>query len=61
MTITETEEPDASADRLVRNLAWHGLLASKQVLHPGDENAVQTLLSAAEERAGLLVMGKHSA
>ena len=41
------------------NLAWHGFRASKQVLHPGDEDAVQTLLSAAQERAGLLVMGGY--
>ena len=44
---------------LVRNLAWHGVRASKQILHPGDENAAQTLLSAAQERAGLLVMGGY--
>ena len=38
MTVAETEEPDESADRLVGNLAWHGFRASKQVLHPGDED-----------------------
>ena len=59
MTVAEREEPDGSADRLVGNLAWHGFRASKQVLHPAGEDAVDTLLSAAQERAALLVMGGY--
>jgi nucleotide-binding universal stress UspA family protein len=44
---------------LVGNLAWHGFRASKQVFHPVGEHAVETLLSAAQERAALLVMGGY--
>lgn len=59
MTVAETEVPDETADRLVGNLAWHGFRASKQILHPVGEDAVETLLSAAQERAALLVMGGY--
>jgi nucleotide-binding universal stress UspA family protein len=59
MTVAEREEPDQSPDRLVRNLGWHGFRASKQVIQPAGEDAVETLLSAAQERAALLVMGGY--
>ena len=59
MTVAEGDEPEESADRLVRNLAWHGLRTSKQILHPGDRSAVETLLAAAQEVASLLVMGGY--
>lgn len=47
------------ADRLVRNLAWHGLPATTQRLNPGPEGAAATLLAGAGERADLLVMGGY--
>ena len=55
-TQTGSEE---SADRLVRNLDWHGLRASRQILHSGDRSAPEILLAAAQERASLLVMGGY--
>jgi nucleotide-binding universal stress UspA family protein len=59
LTVAEREEPDESADRLMSNLAWHGFVASKQVLRPAGEDAVEMLLAAAQERAALLVMGGY--
>ena len=59
MTVAEEEEPDESAGRLARNLAWHGLRAGTRVLRPGDRGAPETLLAAAQETAGLLVMGGY--
>jgi nucleotide-binding universal stress UspA family protein len=59
MTVAEGDEPEESADRLVRNLAWHGLRASGRILHPGDRSAVETLLAAAQDGASLLVMGGY--
>jgi nucleotide-binding universal stress UspA family protein len=47
------------AERLVRNLAWHGLSSTAERLHPGHGRAAETLLAAAKERAGLLVMGGY--
>ena len=59
--ITVEEEPDtgADADRLVRNLRWHGLAAKAERLTPGPEGAAATLLAGARERADLLVMGGY--
>jgi nucleotide-binding universal stress UspA family protein len=59
MTVAEREEPEKGTDRLVRNLAWHGLRANKRIVHPTDQDAAETLLSAAAEEAGLLVMGGY--
>jgi nucleotide-binding universal stress UspA family protein len=59
MTVAEGDEPEEGADRLARNLAWHGLRTSKQILHSGDQSAVETLLAAAQEVASLLVMGGY--
>ena len=50
---------EESADRLLRNLAWHGLCANRRLLRPAGEDAAETLLSAATEQAGLLVMGGY--
>ena len=59
--ILTVAEPDAhdDADRLRRNLAWHGLAAKVERLAPGLEGATATLLAAAQERAQLLVMGGY--
>ena len=59
LTVAEGEQPDKSVDRLMRNLAWHGVRASKRILHPVARNAAETLLAAAQEAAGLLVMGGY--
>jgi nucleotide-binding universal stress UspA family protein len=60
MTVEEEREAASDeADRLVRNLAWHGLSASHQRLKPGADGAAETLLAAAKEEAGLLVMGGY--
>jgi nucleotide-binding universal stress UspA family protein len=47
------------ADRLVRNLAWHGLAATTLRLKPGPEGAAATLLAGVGDRADLLVMGGY--
>jgi nucleotide-binding universal stress UspA family protein len=52
----DPEEND-ELDRLVRNLAWHGVPATTLRLAPGPEGAAATLLASAGERADLLVMG----
>ncbi len=54
----ETHMPD-EADRLVRNLAWHGLAATAERLKPGAEGAAATLLAGVAGRADLLVMGGY--
>jgi nucleotide-binding universal stress UspA family protein len=57
MTVDEAD--DDNADRLVRNLAWHGLQARRERLRSGDRNQAETLLAAAAGNAGLLVMGGY--
>jgi nucleotide-binding universal stress UspA family protein len=52
------EQPDRIAC-LLRQLAWHGLVASSAPLAPGPNGAAATLLSAACGRADLLVMGGY--
>ncbi|HEV2334941.1 MAG TPA: universal stress protein [Stellaceae bacterium] len=52
-------EDSAEADRLVRNLAWHGLAATALRLEPGPEGAAATLLASAGIRADLLVIGGY--
>jgi len=53
-----TEERD-DADRLVRNLALHGLAATTLRLQPGPEGVAATLLARIGDRADLLVMGGY--
>lgn len=59
VVVTVDEEPDAGddAERLVRNLAWHGLNATRERLAPGAHGAAASLLAALTGRADLLVMG----
>ena len=47
------------ADRLVQNLAWHGIAATTLRLKPGPEGAAATLLAGIGDRADLLVMGGY--
>ena len=60
MTVEEqSEERTDESERLVRNLAWHGLAARIERLAPGAEGAAATLLAAARDSADLLVMGGY--
>jgi nucleotide-binding universal stress UspA family protein len=59
MTVQEEEGRSDDADRLVRNLEWHGLKAIAQPLSPDGRSAAETLVAAAEGKVGLLVMGGY--
>lgn len=61
VVIAVEEEADGrdAAERLVRNLRWHGLAASAAPLRPGAEGGAATLLAGARDRADLLVMGGY--
>jgi nucleotide-binding universal stress UspA family protein len=60
MTVQEEEDRSDDADRLVRNLEWHGLKAVAHRLKPDADSAADTLLAAAaEKKCGLLVMGGY--
>lgn len=62
LTVAEADaaaEERPSGDRLCRNLARHGITATMTTLAPGADGAAATLLSAAAERAELLVMGGY--
>lgn len=61
LVMTVDEEPQArhDCDRLVRNLAWHGLAAKAERIAPGPEGAAASLLAAVAGRADLLVMGGY--
>ena len=58
-TVEEAGAGREEADRLVRNLRWHGLQATTLSLKPGAEGAAATLLAAIGNRADLLVMGGY--
>jgi nucleotide-binding universal stress UspA family protein len=58
MTVEEGDgTPDA--DRLIRNLGWHGLQATVERLVPNGIEPAGTLLNAAARKAELLVMGGY--
>jgi nucleotide-binding universal stress UspA family protein len=61
VVIAVEEELDGrdDADRLVRNLLWHGFAARAERLQPGPEGAAATLLATVRERVDLLVMGGY--
>lgn len=59
MMVEEEEGRRDDADRLARNLAWHGLAATVERLTPGAHGAAETLLAAVSTKAGLLVMGGY--
>jgi nucleotide-binding universal stress UspA family protein len=59
LCVEENNGQDDEADRLVRNLAWHGISATIQRLKPGADGAAAALLAAAAKTAGLLVMGGY--
>jgi nucleotide-binding universal stress UspA family protein len=59
MTVAEAADEGDDADRLVRNLLWHGFAAKAERLEPGPEGAAATMLASARERADLLVMGGY--
>jgi nucleotide-binding universal stress UspA family protein len=58
MTVEE-ENGSADAERLVRNLAWHGVGATAERLAPDGRDPAEILLSAAAARSSLLVMGGY--
>jgi nucleotide-binding universal stress UspA family protein len=58
MTVEEEDRP-GQADRLVRNLAWHGLHVSAERLTPKRRDPTKTLLDAAAKKGDLLVMGGY--
>ncbi len=61
LVVTADEDPDAGhdSDRLVRNLAWHGLAVSAERVAPGPEGAAASLVAAIVGRVDLLVMGGY--
>jgi nucleotide-binding universal stress UspA family protein len=62
IVVISVEEEDAPRDdpgRLLRTLARHGFKADPQRLSPGPRGSAETLLAAATEQAGLLVMGGY--
>jgi nucleotide-binding universal stress UspA family protein len=59
VTVEEEAERGGDADRLVRNLAWHGLTANTLQLTPAPAGAAATLLPGIAGRADLLVMGGY--
>lgn len=58
ITVEEEGAAHDPAERLVRNLAWHGLAATTLRLTPGPEGTAATLLASAGG-ADLLVMGGY--
>jgi len=59
LTVEEPEAGHHDADRLVRNLAWHGIAATTASLKPEHAGTGATLLAGARDRADLLVMGGY--
>jgi nucleotide-binding universal stress UspA family protein len=58
MTVEEEGRP-GQADRLLPNLAWHGLRASAEHLSPKGGDPAKTLLDVAAKKGSLLVMGGY--
>ena len=60
LTVAEDRRaPGEEADRLMAGLRWHGVPVSVRHLQPEGQGAADTLLTAAREHAGLLVMGGY--
>jgi nucleotide-binding universal stress UspA family protein len=61
MTVVENETTieEEGAARLMANLCWDGFTASVCRLQSGAHGAAETLLAAAREQGGLLVMGGY--
>ena len=59
VTVEEEAEGQSDADRLVRNMAWHGISAGTLQLKPGPQGAAAALLPGVAGRADLLVMGGY--
>lgn len=59
IAVEEAAAGQDDADRLVRNLAWHGFAATVLRLTPGPDGAAATLLAGVGEGTDLLVMGGY--
>ncbi len=59
VTVEEAAAERDDSDRLVQNLAWHGIRATTRQLKPGSEGAATTLLAGIGGHADLLVMGGY--
>jgi len=60
LTVAENQRaPEDEAERLLAGLRWHGVPVSVRHLKPDGQSAAETLLAAAREHAGLLVMGGY--
>jgi nucleotide-binding universal stress UspA family protein len=59
MTVEEEEGRRDEIERLLHNLAWHGLKVVAQRVKPGTRDAAEALLAAVVDQAGLLVMGGY--
>lgn len=59
VTVEESADERDDTDRLVRNLAWHGLATKAERLKAGPDGAAAALLAAVAGRADLLVMGGY--
>jgi nucleotide-binding universal stress UspA family protein len=55
----ETTTEEEGTARLVTNFRWHGVPVASRRLQPDAHGAAETLLAAAGEHAGLLVMGGY--
>lgn len=60
LTVDEADGRRDDAERLVGDLAWHGIKATAQRLPPGPDGAAATLLAAVNANRSLLVMGGYS-
>ena len=59
LTVAERQDEHDTTERLARALAWHGLASRAEPLQAAADEAVATLLTAAKDRADLLVMGGY--
>ena len=59
MTVSEGGNGGNDAHRLIRYLGWHGLRARREYLSSDERAPTETLLTAAAQNAGLLVMGGY--
>jgi len=59
LSVAEEASGRSEAQRLVRNLSWHGLRATARTVRPDGRSPPETLLATAAESSNLLVMGGY--